>query len=158
MCFSLTRLSLGTSTCISKNRRCVIRAGDRWWWSVPCGSEWFVSWFGAKRTKTLFTNTAHNLRLFVLSNSVVVASNTHITHTMKGQDSTLLNIRSSKFISPPMLISCSYSCVCCVGPCVYAGVRSKDGGEWRSGVNSADEVHRVGDHPILVLFTFKNGR
>ena len=66
----------------------------------------------------------HNLRLFVLSSSVV-SSNKHIMHTMKGQDSSLINIHSSQFISPLMLISYSYSCVYCVSPCVYAGMRTK---------------------------------
>jgi hypothetical protein len=89
------------------------------WCSLGC----FVIW--SQTDKTLFRNTAHNLRLFVLSSSVVVACNTHITHTMKSQDSTLINIHSSDFISPPLLISYSYSCVYCVGPCVYAGVPSK---------------------------------
>jgi uncharacterized protein (DUF849 family) len=87
------------------------------WCSLGC----FIIW--SQTDKTLFRNTAHNLRLFFLSCSVVVASNTHITHTMKY--STLINIHSSQFISPPLLISYSYSCVYCVGPCVYAGMRSK---------------------------------
>ena len=89
------------------------------WFSLGC----FVIW--SQTDKTLFTNTTHNLRLFVLSSSVVVASNTHITRTMKGQDSTLTNIHSSQFISPPMLISYSYSCLYCVGPCACTVVHSK---------------------------------
>jgi hypothetical protein len=113
------------------NGRRVIGAGDRWWWwcsvscHVTCGAVWVVLWFGAKRTKTLFRKSTHKLCLFVLSSSVVVASNTHISLTMKGQNTSLINIRSSQFISPTLLITYSYSCVYCVGPCVYAGMRTK---------------------------------
>ena len=44
---------------------------------------------------------------------------------MKGKDSSLMNIHSNQFISPLMLISYSYSCVYCVGSCVYAGMCTK---------------------------------
>jgi hypothetical protein len=64
---------------------------------VPC--------LGVEGEKTLLRNTAHQLHLYVLSNALVVASNTHIICTTKGQDKTLINIRSSQFISPLMLIS-----------------------------------------------------
>jgi hypothetical protein len=89
------------------------------WCSLGC----FV--IRSQTDKKLFRRTTHRLCLCVLSSSVVVASNTHIMCTMKGQDSSLINIHSSQFISPPSLISYLYSCVYCVGPCVYAGVHTK---------------------------------
>jgi hypothetical protein len=97
------------------------------WCSVSCcvtgGAVCVVPWFGDKRTKTLFWNTAHKLRVCLFFPVLLWLPVTHITHTMKGQDSSLINIHSSQFITPPLLISYSYSCVYCVGPCVHAGMR-----------------------------------